>query len=182
MKYTSSNYEVETVFLLADSYFLGQYVSNDTSYYIARDNIKNTIVSSFKDDLTEEIKSEILRTTKNLKTELIQQEDDKNLKYCFEYPTDSGQSFPISRKQFAYYNSIFLFKDSFSFPFEFLGNDGAKTTFENTSDIDLFISSALSKHQEVYKNRYIVAINAINAVEITTTIDDAISEIMQINY
>jgi hypothetical protein len=63
-----------------------------------------------------------------------------------------------------------------------LGNDGAKITFNNTSDIDIFISSALSKHQEVYKNRYIVAINAVNNIEITTTIDAAILEIMQIIY
>ncbi len=182
MKYTSNNYEVETVFLLADSYFLGQYINTDTTYYISRDNLKNSIISAFKDDLTEEIKSEILRTTKNLKTELIQQEDEKNLKTCFEYPTDSGQTFPISRGQFSYYNSIFLFKDSFTFPFEFLGNDGAKITFNNTSDIDIFIGSALSKHQEVYKNRYIVAINAVNNIEITTTIDAAILEIMQIIY
>ena len=182
MKYTSDNYEVETILLSSGSYFLGQYIDTDTCYYIARDNVKDVIVSAFKDDLTPKIESDILRISKNLKSEQIQQEDDINLMYCFEYPTDSGQTFSIARKQFAYYNSLMLFKSSFVYPFEFLGNDGATTTFQDVTDVETFVGSALTKHQDVYTNRYIVAINSVNSVTITTTIDDAIVTIMSVIY
>lgn len=182
MKQTSKNYSIEVLPLKANTYFLGEFIDSDTCYYIAKDNIKNEIVESFKNDLTTELTDKILRVSKNTRIEQIQVDDDKNLQTCFEFPTDSGKTFSISRSQFSYYNSMYIFKDVFVYPFEFLGNDGSSIIFNNSVDLENFVFSALSKHQEVYKNRYIIAVNSVNDVQVGQDIDNAINQIFSINY
>lgn len=182
MKYNSKNYSLDINPLKAGTYFLGQYISSDTCYYIGYDDLNNTTIESFEDDLTDPLKDDFLKLSKNLKSELIQEEDDINLKTAFEYPVDSGDTYSISRATFSYYNSMMIFKDSFSYPFEYVGNDGSKIFFASAEDLTTFVGSALSKHQEIYKNRYLVAINAVNDIAITTTLMNAITQIMDINY
>ena len=75
-----------------------------------------------------------------------------------------------------------LSKDSFSYPFEFLGNNGATIFFNTSTDVTTFVGAALVKHQEIYNTRYLISVNAINQVTITTTLQDAITEVMNINY
>ena len=100
----------------------------------------------------------------------------------FDFPVDSGNMFNISRSQFSYYNSMMIFKDSFTYPFEFLGNSGSVVFFQNSTDVATFVGAALTKHQEIYNNRYLVSVNTINEVEITTTLQDAIISIMNVDY
>ncbi len=164
------------------TYFLGELVASDTNYYIAKDYINDIDIESYEDNLTTEISDNILRIAKNLRIEQIQKEDDINLITAFEYPLDSGNTFSISRSQFSYYNSMMIFKDSFTYPFEFLGNNGATLFFDNSTDVTNFVGSALVKHQEVYNNRYLVSVNEINEIVITTTLEDAIALVMNINY
>ncbi len=182
MKYNSKNYSLDVNPLKAGTYFLGQYITADTNYYIGYDNLKNKTIESFQDDLTDPLKNEFLRLAKNLKSELIQEEDDINLITVFEYPVGSGDTYSVSRSTFAYYDSMILFKDSFEYPFEYVGNDGAKILFSGADEVVNFVSAALVKHQEIYKNRYLVAINAVNAVLIVTSLADAISEVMAVIY
>lgn len=164
------------------TYFLGELVSRNTNYYIAKDYINDIDIESYEDSLTTEISDNILRIAKNLRIEQIQKEDDINLITAFEYPLDSGNTFSISRSQFSYYNSMMIFKDSFTYPFEFLGNNGATLFFENSTDVTNFVGSALAKHQEVYNNRYLVSVNEINEIVITKTLEGAITSVMNINY
>lgn len=182
MNYNSKNYSVQIIPLIEGTYFLGQVVFSNTNYYIGKDYIRDIDIESYEDSLTPEISNNILRIAKNLRIEQIQVEDDKNLMTAFEYPIDSGNTFSISRSQFSYYNSMMLFKDNFTYPFEFLGNDGSSVVFQNSTDITTFVGAALVKHQDIYNNRYLIAVNAINQVVITTTLQDAITEVMNINY
>lgn len=182
MNYNSSNYSVQVILLKEGTYFLGQVVFSDTYFYLATDNIKGVNIESYEDDLTPELSAEFLRIAKNLRIEQIQKEDDINLITAFSYPVGSGYTYSIARSQFSYYNSMILFKDNFSYPFEYVGNDGASVIFENSVDIDTFVGAALTKHQEIYNNRYLVSVNAINQVTIITTLKDAITEVMNINY
>jgi hypothetical protein len=182
MDYTSTNYAVDIVFLKAGTYFLGAEGLSDTYYYIAKDNMKSIIVESYEDSLVPETSEQILRIAKNLKIENLQKEDDINLKTCFEYPIGSGNTFSISRSQFSYYNSLYIFKASFTYPFEYLGNEGAKITFTIAEDLESFVSSALIKHQDVYKNRYLVKVNEVNSVVENNPLRNSIEEIMNIIY
>lgn len=182
MNYNSTNYSIQIIPLLEGTYFLGEMVAKSTNYYIAKDYINDTTIESYEDSLTTEISNSILRITKNLRIEQIQKEDDINLITVFEYPLDSGKTFSVARSQFSYYNSMMIFKDSFTYPFEFLGNDGATLFFENSTDVTSFVGSALAKHQEVYNSRYLVSVNAINSIDITTTLKDAIVAVMSIVY
>jgi V8-like Glu-specific endopeptidase len=182
MNYNSENYSVQIIPLIEGTYFLGEMVTKDTNYYIAKDYINNTNIESYEDSLTTDISNSILQVTKNLRIEQIQKEDDKNLINVFEYPLDSGNTFNISRTQFSYYNSMMIFKDNFTYPFEFLGNNGTVLFFENSTDVTNFVGSALVKHQEVYNNRYLISINAINEITITITLKDAIIAVMSIEY
>ncbi len=182
MKYNSKNYSLDINPLKAGSYFLGEYISADTSYYIGFDSQRDITIESFESALTDELKADFLRLAKNLKCELIQEEDDINLKTVFEYPADSGETYSVSRSTFAYYDSMILFKDSFEYPFEYVGNDGAKILFSSADEVVTFVSAALVKHQEIYKTKYLVAVNAVNDVLITTTLADAISEVMAVIY
>ncbi len=77
---------------------------------------------------------------------------------------------------------MLIFKDTFTYPFEFLGNNGATLFFDNSTDVTNFVGSALVKHQEVYNNRYLVSVNTINATIITTTLKDAIVVVMSVEY
>ena len=182
MNYNSENYSIQIIPLIEGTYFLGEMVTKDTNYYIAKDYINNTNIESYEDSLTTDISNSILQVTKNLRIEQIQKEDDKNLINVFEYPLDSGNTFNISRTQFSYYNSMMIFKDNFTYPFEFLGNNGTVLFFENSTDVTNFVGSALVKHQEVYNNRYLISINAINEITITITLKDAIIAVMSIEY
>ena len=182
MKYNSKNYSLDINLLKAGTYFLGEYIAEDTSYYIGLDDQRDTTIESFESALTDELKADFLKLAKNLKCELIQEEDDINLKTVFEYPLDSGDTYSVSRSTFAYYDSMILFKDSFEYPFEYVGNDGAKILFSSADEVVNFVSAALIKHQEIYKTKYLVAINAVNDVLITTTLADAISEVMAVIY
>ena len=182
MNYNSENYSIQIIPLIEGTYFLGEMVTKDTNYYIAKDYINNTNIESYEDSLTTDISNSILQVTKNLRIEQIQKEDDKNLINVFEYPLDSGNTFNISRTQFSYYNSMMIFKDNFTYPFEFLGNNGTVLFFENSTDVTNFVGSALVKHQEVYNNRYLISINAINEITITITLKDAIIAVISIEY
>lgn len=182
MNYNSINYSVQIIPLLEGAYFLGQMVVSNTNYYIAKDYINNIDIESYEDNLTTEISNNILRIAKNLRIGQIQKEDDINLVTAFEYPANSGNTFSISRVRFSYYNSMVLFKDSLTYPFEFLGNNGSTVFFQNSTDITTFVGAALVKHQEIYNNRYLVAVNTINQIEITTTLQDAITLVMNTNY
>ena len=77
---------------------------------------------------------------------------------------------------------MIIFKDSFTYPFEFLGNNGATLFFENSTDVTNFVGSALAKHQDVYKSRYLVSVNSINSIDITTTLKDSIVAVMSVEY
>jgi hypothetical protein len=182
MKFNSKSYSLDINPLKAGTYFVGEYISADTFYYIGFDKAKDTTIESFENDLTDDLKADFLRMAKNLKIELIQEEDDINLKTVFEYPVDSGDTYSVSRSTFAYYDSLILFKDSFEYPFEFVGNDGAKVLFSSADEVASFVGAALSKHQEVYKSRFLIAVNSVNDVVITTTLQSAILLIMNINY
>ena len=182
MNYNSTNYSVQIIPLLEGAYFLGEMVISNTNYYISKDYINSIDIESYEDNLTNEISDNILRISKNLRIEQIQKEDDRNLITAFEYPADSGNTFSISRSQFSYYNSMMIFKDSFTYPFEFLGNNGSVVFFQNPTDVITFVGAALTKHQEIYNNRYLVSVNNINEVEITTTLQDAIILIMNVDY
>lgn len=182
MNYNSTNYSVQIIPLLEGAYFLGQMVVSNTNYYIAKDYINNIDIESYEDNLNTEISNNILRIAKNLRIEQIQKEDDRNLINVFDFPVDSGNTFNISRSQFSYYNSMILFKDSFTYPFEFLGNNGSLVLFQNPTDVSTFVGAALTKHQEIYNNRYLVSVNTINNIEITTTLQDAIISIMNVDY
>lgn len=182
MNYNSANYSVQIIPLLEGTFFLGQMVVSNTNYYTAKDYINDIDIESYEDNLTTEISNNILRIVKNLRIEQIQKKDDINLITAFEYPLDSGKTFSISRSQFSYYNSMMIFKDNFTYPFEFLGNNGATLFFENSTDVINFVGAALAKHQEVYNNRYLVSVNAINETVITTTLKDAIVVVMSIEY
>ena len=182
MNYSSTNYSIQIIPLLEGTYFLGEMVAKNTNYYIAKDYINDNDIESYEDNLTTEISDSILRIAKNLRIEQIQKEDDINLITAFEYPLDSGNTFSISRSQFSYYNSMMIFKDSFTYPFEFLGNNGATLFFENSTDVSSFVGSALAKHQQVYKNRYLLSVNKINEIAITKTLKDAITSVMNIIY
>ena len=182
MNYSSTNYSIQIIPLLEGTYFLGEMVAKNTNYYIAKDYINDNDIESYEDNLTTEISDSILRIAKNLRIEQIQKEDDINLITAFEYPSDSGKTFSISRSQFSYYNSMMIFKDSFTYPFEFLGNNGATLFFENSTDVSSFVGSALAKHQQVYKNRYLIKVNQVNEVVITKTLEDAIVVVMSVNY
>ena len=182
MNYSSTNYSIQIIPLLEGTYFLGEMVAKNANYYIAKDYINDNDIESYEDNLTVEISDSILRIAKNLRIEQIQKEDDINLTNAFEYPLDLGNTFNISRTQFSYYNSMMIFKDSFTYPFEFLGNNGATLFFENSTDVSSFVGSALAKHQQVYNNRYLLSVNAINEVAITTTLQDAVISVMTINY
>ena len=182
MNYSSTNYSIQIIPLLEGTYFLGEMVAKNTNYYIAKDYINDNDIESYEDNLTVEISDSILRIAKNLRIEQIQKEDDINLITAFEYPLDSGKTFSISRSQFSYYNSMMIFKDNFTYPFEFLGNDGATLFFENSTDVTNFVGSALAKHQQVYKNRYLIKVNQVNSVEKTNPLRTSIEEIMNITY
>lgn len=182
MNYSSTNYSIQIIPLLEGAYFLGALVSENTNYYMAKDYINDIDIESYEDSLTTEISNSILRIAKNLRIEQIQKEDDINLITVFEYPLDSGKTFNISRSQFSYYNSMMIFKDSFTYPFEFLGNNGATLFFQNSTDVTNFVGSALTKHQEVYNNRYLVSVNTINEITITTTLKDSIVAVMSVDY
>jgi len=182
MNYSSENYSIQIIPLLEGTYFLGELVSKNTNYYIAKDYINETDIESYENSLTTETSDSILRIAKNLRIEQIQKEDDIHLITVFEYPLDSGNTFSISRSQFSYYNSMMIFKDNFTYPFEFLGNNGATLFFENSTDVTNFVGAALAKHQEVYNNRYLVSVNAINEIVITKTLEGAITSVMNINY
>ena len=112
MNYNSTNYSIQIIPLLEGTYFLGELVSRNTNYYIAKDNINDIDIESYENSLTTEISNSILRIAKNIRIEQIQKEDDINLITAFEYPLDSGKTFNISRSQFSYYNSMIIFKDT----------------------------------------------------------------------
>jgi hypothetical protein len=182
MNYSSTNYSIQIIPLIEGTYFLGEIVAKNTNYYIAKDYINDTDIESYEDSLTTEISDNILRIAKNLRIEQIQKEDDINLITAFEYPSNSGNTFNIARSQFSYYNSMMIFKDNFTYPFEFLGNNGATLFFEGSTDVASFVGAALTKHQEVYNNKYLVSVNAINQITVTTTLKDAITSVMNIIY
>jgi hypothetical protein len=182
MNYNSTHYSIQIIPLIEGTYFLGEIVSRNTNYYIAKDYINDIDIESYEDNLTVEISNSILRITKNLRIEQIQKEDDINLITAFEYPLDSGKTFSISRSQFSYYNSMMIFKDNFTYPFEFLGNDGATLFFENSTDVTNFVASALAKHQEIYNTRYLVAVNQINSITVDSSLETAINNVLNINY
>jgi len=182
MNYSSTNYSIQIIPLIEGTYFLGEMVTKNTNYYIAKNYINDISIESYEDNLTTEVSDNILRIAKNLRIEQIQKEDNTYLITAFEYPLDSGNTFNISRTQFSYYNSMMIFKDNFTYPFEFLGNNGATLFFENSTDVINFVGAALAKHQEVYNNRYLVSVNAINEIVITTTLKDAIVVVMSIEY
>ena len=46
MNYNSENYSVQIIPLIEGTYFLGEMVTKDTNYYIAKDYINNTKRSS----------------------------------------------------------------------------------------------------------------------------------------
>lgn len=182
MEFNSKNYSVEIVTLKAGTYFLGTEVLSDTYYYIAKDFKNQSIVESYESNLDSTISNQILRIAKNLKIENLQVDDDLNLETCFEYPEASGNTYSISRNQFSYFNSLYLFKNSFSYPFEYLGNEGVKLILNNSTDLDTFVNSALTKHQEVYKNRYLVKVNEVNEETITVSLKASVINIMNVTY
>ena len=182
MNYISTHYSVDISFLKAGTYFLGTLINTDTYYYIAKDDMKSIIVESYEDALVPEISEQILRIAKNLKIENLQKEDDINLKTCFEYPADSDKTFSISRSQFSYYNSLYIFRHGFTYPFEYLGNEGEKVVFTTVTDLENFVNSALVKHQDVYNNRYLIKVNQVNSVVENNPLRTSIEEIMNITY
>lgn len=182
MNQNSKNYRVEIVNLKSNTYFLGQFITGDTFYYIAEDNIKKEKYESFENQLNTSLEESILRIAKNCKIEQIQAEDDLFLLSCFEYPGGSNKTFSINRNTFSYYNSMYIFRDSFNYPFEFLGNDGAVCEFQSTTGLTNFISSALTRHQEVYNSKYLVSINSVNSVNIDTTLYNSLKSVFNINY
>lgn len=182
MEYISKNYNITILNLQKNTYFLGKYLIENTKFFIGVDDIKENRYESFENDLTTNVEESILRISKNCKIELIQKEDERNLTTVFEYPVSSNNTYPINRTSFPYYNSMLLFKDSFNYPFEFIGNDGASITFIDSTELTNFIQSALTKHQEIYSNRYLSAINSVNEVTITTTLENAINNVFSIIY
>lgn len=182
MDYNSKNYSVQIIPLKSGTYFLGNMILMDTNYYIAKDYIKDNFIESYETNLTSQISNSILRIAKNLRIEQIQVEDDKNLMTAFEYPEGTGLTYSISRSQFSYYNSMMIFKDSFSYPFEFLGNDGASINFVDATGLASFIGLALQKHQEIYNTKYLVAVNQINSITVDSSLETAINNVLNINY
>jgi hypothetical protein len=182
MEYYSNNYSIKIININIDTYFLGKYITGDTKYFIAVDNLKDIRYESFDDNLTTELENNILRISKNCKIELIQGEDEKYLTNIFEYPSSSGDFYPINRSSFPYYNSMELFKNEFTYPFQYLGNNGSIVTFNNSTDLTNFITSGMTKHQQIYTTKYLPSINSINSVSITTTLENAINNIFIINY
>jgi len=182
MEEQSTNYVIKIIFLKSNTYFIGKYITTNTKYFIALDNLKETRYESFENDLTTELKNNILRISKNCKIELLQEDDEKYLKNIFEYPSSSGDFYPINRSSFPYYNSMELFKNEFTYPFQYLGNNGSILTFNNSTDLTNFITSGMTKHQQIYSTKYLPAINSVNSVTITSTLESAINNIFIINY
>lgn len=182
MDSNSKNYSIQVIPLIEGTYFLGNMVTSNTNYYIAKDFVKDNFIESYENDLTSQISNDILRITKNLRIEQIQVEDDKNLMTAFEYPEGTGLTYSISRSQFSYYNSMMIFKDSFTYPFEFLGNDGASINFIDATGLASFIGLALQKHQEIYNTRYLVAVNQINSITVDSSLETAMNNVLNINY
>lgn len=182
MEYFSKNYSIKIINLNNNTYFLGKYITSNTKYFIAVDNLNDNRYESFEDNLTTELENNILRISKNCKIELTQEEDEKYLTNIFEYPYSSGNYYPINRSSFPYYNSMELFKNEFTYPFQYLGNNGSIITFNNSTDLTNFITSGMTKHQQIYSTKYLPVINSINSVSITTTLEDAINNIFMIQY
>ncbi len=182
MRNYSKNYSLEILNLQKNTYFLGKFISGNTRYFIAEDNINSQKFESFENDLTSELETNILRVSKNCRIEQIQEEDDIFLLSCFEYPGGSNKTFSINRSSFSYYNSMYLFKESFSYPFEFLGNDGAICEFQSTTGLTNFITSALTRHQQVYNSKYLTSVNSVNDVTVTTNLYNAVTSVFNIEY
>jgi len=182
MREYSKNYSLQILNLQKNTYFLGKFISGSTKYFIAENNISKEKFESFENDLTSELEASILRVAKNCRIEQIQEEDDVFLSSCFEYPGGSNKTFSINRNSFSYYNSMYLFKESFSYPFEFLGNDGSICEFQSTTGLTNFITSALTKHQQVYNSKYLTSINSVNAVTVTTNLYNAVTSVFDIQY
>jgi len=167
--------------LLAGQYFDGVLLSSDDILYVAE--LNEVSIRKRKSLMTPQEEADTLEIAKNIHRLKINADHNKSLQTVFEYPASSGLSFSISNDDIQNYNALLIYKNSFSYPYDFMGNDGAKVTFSSSVDLDTFHAAAFVMYNTVQATRYTPAMNSIDAITLAgTTLELAIAALFSITY
>lgn len=175
----------ETRNLIVGDYFNGVALASNDTFYAISDNVHTIreLRSNFGAP-SYPTENEVLEIAKNVHKENIYQQHDDNLKTVFEYPLGSGKTFPINNDEIQNYNALMLYKDVFTYtpPYRYNGNDGAFVEFTSSADIAAFHGAAFTTYNTETATRYNPAFSAIEAVVITTTLEDALTAVFAVTY
>lgn len=173
----------KTIDLSAGDYFDGQLLAVNDTFYAISDNVStirdlrsNIGTAGYPSEL------EVLKVAKNIHKDEIRKQHDKNLQTVFEYPVSSGNTFAINNTQIQFFTALKDNKNAFVYPYRYDGNDGCFITFANASEIQAFYDAAFLEYGTVTATRYNPAFEAIEAVTITTTLEDALTAVFAVAY
>lgn len=171
--------------LTAGDYFNGVAVAANDTFYAISDNVHT--IRELRSNIGTTgypTENEVLEIAKKVHKQNIYQQHDDNLKTVFEYPVSSGKAFAINNDEIQNYNALMLYKDVFSYtpPYRYNGNDGAFIEFNSSADIVAFHGAAFTVYNTQTATRYNPAFEAIEAVVITTTLEDALIAVFAVTY
>jgi len=162
--------------------FNGVVLASDDTLMIAENYNSTTVVRDLLSNLDAVQESQVLEIVKEFKIDNLKDENTLNLQTALEYPVNSGNSFDISNSKIQEYLGLDGLKDTFVYPYEYFGNGQSSVIFSSTLDITAFFTAALSQFNNIQQGRFVIAADAVKAVTITTTLEDAINTILDINY
>ena len=175
--------QFDTTILTAGEYFNGVLLASNDTFYSISDNV--TVINELRSNIgTAGYPSEleVLKVAKNVHKDEIRKQHDKNLQTVFEYPVSSGNTFAINNTQIQFFTALKDNKNAFVYPYRYDGNDGCFITFANASEIQAFYDAAFLEYGTVTATRYNPAFEAIEAVAITTTLEDALISVFAVTY
>ena len=173
----------DTTTLTAGEYFNGVLLASNDTFYSISDNV--TIINELRSNIgTAGYPSEleVLKVAKNVHKNKIRNQHDENLQTVFEYPVSSGNTFAINNTQIPFFTALKDNKDNFVYPYRYNGNDGVFITFANATEVQAFYDAAFLEYGTQTATRYNPALEAIESVTITTTLEDAIIAVFAVAY
>ena len=153
-------------------------LDEDKIFIIAQN--KTDKVRMFLDDMALEDKELTLSIVKEHNVKNLQIANNENLKTGLEYPESSGNYFDLRNTKIQEYLGLMTFKSSFVYPYYFSGTGNSSVTFSQESDIDAFISAALTQQGIIQQGMYAPKAKSVNAVllvdeNLLTAIDEVLS-------
>jgi len=168
--------------LKAGEIFNGSELTSDDHFVIAENYDNSIVIRKLLSELTPTEEGEVLSIAKEFKIDSLKQENTTNLETAFEYPASSGNTFDISNKKIQDYLGLNGLKDSFVYPYEYFGNGQGSVIFNSSADVSAFFAAALTTFNTIQQSRFAVAADTVKAVTISTTLTDAINQILNVNY